>query len=62
MMHSSSLEDTLASVRLAGAEVGEEVEEEEDEEEENPFADLPLAFDEPRHTQVQNDLLLIGWH
>ena len=49
-MYVRSLEDTLASVRLAGAEVGEEVDELEDEEE--IYWKIPLAFNGPRHLQV----------
>ena len=44
-----ALEDTMTSLSLGGAEVGEEVEESEEKTE---FWDIPLAFNSPRHLQV----------
>ncbi len=46
-----ALEDNLCALSLAGgAELGEEVEEEP---EEPDFSTIPLAFNQPRHLQVQ---------
>lgn len=63
-MTMKTLEDTLASVELAGAEVGEEVEEtprgikSQDE-----FWEIPLAFNSPRHLEeiIGEDLEMQTW-
>lgn len=47
-----ALEDALDSVRLGGAEVGEEVEESSEDSED--FWKIPLAFNSPRHLQVKD--------
>ena len=47
-----ALEDALDSVRLGGAEVGEEVEESTEETEK--FWNIPLAFNSARHLQVMH--------
>ena len=49
LMPVKALEDTMTSLSLGGAEVGEEVEESEEKTE---FWDIPLAFNSPRHLQV----------
>lgn len=56
-----ALEDALDSVRLGGAEVGEEVEESSEDSED--FWKIPLAFNSPRHLQeiAGDDLEMQTW-